>query len=118
MGLDTTHDAWSGGYISFNQWRTTVAELAGLPPYNSMEGCFGDISWEPYKNNPLFPLLYHSDCDGEIEWDKCGLIADSLEKLMAMTLHPSFDEDFAFKTKKFIEGARLAYSLRENIEFN
>lgn len=40
MGLDTSHDAWHGAYSAFMRWRTKIAEVAGLPPLQLMEGFF------------------------------------------------------------------------------
>lgn len=39
MGLDTTHDAWHGGYMAFNEWRRTLADAAGIP-LDLMEGFY------------------------------------------------------------------------------
>lgn len=38
MGLDTSHNAWHGPYGAFHRWRMKLAEVAGLPPLNMMEG--------------------------------------------------------------------------------
>lgn len=78
------------------------------------------LLWDAFKPNPLHELLYHSDCDGLIEWEKCNAIADELEKIL-----PELpDEDFGGhvglikdKTKTFIDGLRLAYDNQENLEF-
>lgn len=40
MGLDTTHSAWHGAYSAFMRWREKIAEVAGLPPLQLMEGFF------------------------------------------------------------------------------
>jgi hypothetical protein len=112
MGLDCSHNAWHGGYISFMHWRKKLAEVAGLPPLELMDGFFttgasgplyfGDetvsiwrekrealekllpISWDCLKPSPLHELLYHSDCEGEIASDHCGPIADALEALIPL----------------------------------
>jgi hypothetical protein len=55
MGLDITHDAWHGSYGSFMAWRTKIAELAGFPPLELMEGFY----YEDGINNP-FTLLEHT----------------------------------------------------------
>lgn len=79
------------------------------------------LLWDAFKPNPLHELLYHSDCDGLIEWEKCKAIADELEKLL-----PELpDEDsgghvgpMKEKTKTFIDGLLLAYERKENLEFH
>ena len=40
MGLDTTHDCWHGAYSAFMRWRKKLAEVAGLPPLELMEGFY------------------------------------------------------------------------------
>ena len=40
MGLDTTHDCWHGAYSAFMRWRRKLAEVAGLPPLELMEGFY------------------------------------------------------------------------------
>jgi hypothetical protein len=93
------------------RWRQALAEAAGLPPLELMEGFFSSldsgsslptlwhhpireysticridallpISWACLRPSPLHELLYHSDCDGEIPWESCGPIAEELEKLL------------------------------------
>lgn len=114
MGLDTTHDAWHGPYSSFNEWRRQIAKAAGMPPLNDMEGFGGDIPWDEYLNHPLYELLNHSDCDGDIAWDKCKVIADGLIEIL-----PKLEQSYMIdKTTKFIKGLMLAYNQQEKLEFH
>lgn len=53
MGLVCSHDAWHGAYSAFMQWRRKVAEVAGLPPLDLMEGFY-----EPLASGRL-PTLYY-----------------------------------------------------------
>jgi hypothetical protein len=116
MGLDCSHDAWHGAYSRFMSWRKLIANLAGLPPLELMEGFFGcggtgtlyfgqriddhtyghkqkdledrlPISWDCLKPSPIHALLCHSDCDGEIAAEDCEPIAKALEDLL-----PSFPD--------------------------
>jgi hypothetical protein len=95
------------------RWRRKLAEVAGLPPLDLMDGFFdgeeygtlyfgqkplGDvwkskredleqtlpISWDCLKPSALHELLNHSDCDGQIESSRCGPIADALEALLPL----------------------------------
>jgi hypothetical protein len=151
MGLDISHNTWHGAYSAFGRWRSKIAEVAGLPPLNLMEGFYDDsdspltllnykfpkgdelemfrlreifkqmpIRWECLKPNPLHDLLNHSDCDGFIDWDKCGAISDELEKLLPLLS----DENggghigsYREKTETFIAGLRSAYAAKERVEF-
>ena len=129
MGLDTTHNAWHGGYSAFMQWRTKIAQIAGYPPLRQMQGFGGYmgepegiIDWDSMTNKPLNYLLSHSDCDGHIPPVMCGKIADELEKLLPL-LKSEPDQmghigNWVDKTKQFIEGLRLANTEKENLEFH
>jgi len=111
MGLDTTHGAWHGAYSAFNTWRMLIAQYAGYPPLELMDGYYhendfallemsfpkGDeipmsrfraikkefpIKWEGLKPSALQILLLHSDCEGDISPEDCKAIADALTELM------------------------------------
>lgn len=148
MGLDTSHDCWHGAYSDFMRWRTELARAAGLPPLDLMEGFWSQltrpvfldhdaselsrrslerleeqlpISWACLKPDPLHELLDHSDCDGEIPWQSCAGIADSLERLLPKL--PDGDGgghigNWRDKTKQFITGLRLAAKRKENVDFH
>ncbi|MES1181174.1 MAG: hypothetical protein ABUL44_00110, partial [Flavobacterium sp.] len=119
MGLDTSHNAWHGPYSSFRYWREMIASKIGVN-LQKMEGFNGDIPFSTLPENPINVLLDHSDCDGEIKWEDCGPLADALEQLLPQLndhTHP-LPNYYSDKTKQFIEGCRLAYSLQENIEFH
>jgi hypothetical protein len=144
MGLDVSHDCWHGAYSAFMRWRGKLAEVAGLPPLDLMEGFypglidvlkyvsppFDDvveqwrkslpIRWEALKPDVLHILLYHSDCDGDIPTEYCDLLADRLEELLPLL--PTEQDyghigDWQKKTRKFIDGLRLAAKNGEPVEF-
>jgi hypothetical protein len=58
MGLDTTHDCWSGPYSSFARWREEVARVVGVP-LPLMEGFYSEppavaMDWaEPREGGPF-----------------------------------------------------------------
>lgn len=149
MGLDTTHDCWHGAYSAFMRWRQELAHAAGLPPLDLMEGFYtkGDyrdpiyfakkglkaddafadlerclpIKWECLKPSPLYVLLHHSDCEGELEWKDCGPIANALEDLLPKL--PNGDGgghigNWRDKTQTFIDGLRKANAAKENVVFH
>ena len=128
MGLDTSHDCWSGPYSSFNRWRTIVAQAAGIT-LECMEGFGGGwsedstpgtIKWESLPPSPLHLLLNHSDCDGHLRWEDCAAIADALEVLLprlpeCKPAGPFTPKDLALR---WIKGLRAAAKAKENIEFH
>lgn len=135
MGLDCSHDAWHGAYSAFDRWRQKLAEVAGLPPLDLMDGFYGSrcrlkypdidsklpISWDCLKPSPLHELLSHSDCDGEIAPDRCGPIADALEALIPLlpdeedTGHIGIWKE---KTAQFVKGLRAAAAAGEPLDFH
>ena len=147
MGLDVSHDCWHGAYSAFMRWRTKLAEVAGLPPLNLMEGfyteaepgsfvaCFsqrdresGDfmypglpIRWDCLKPDPLHALLHHSDCDGEIAAEVCLVIAERLMQLLPLLPDeeaPGHIGNWRAKTQAFIDGLRAAHAAGEPVNFH
>lgn len=119
MGLDTSHDAWHGGYGSFNIWREEIAKLSGIPKLSEMEGFGGNIVWD--IEHPLYALLNHSDCDGELTPDECKKTAEGLQIVYDKMDDAQFGGhigNIKNKTKQFIDGCLLAHSLNEPIDFH
>ena len=136
MGLDCSHNAWHGAYSAFMTWRRKLAEIAGLPPLDLMEGFYPSLSvykipefieenlpikWDCLKPSPLHELLYHSDCDGYIPSENCNAIADELEKLLPLL--PEEDHfghigNWRQKTETFIQGLRKAAESGEDLHFH
>lgn len=146
MGLSISHNAFNGSYSSFHYYRTKLAEYAGLPPLDLMEGYYSEdncnplailncqftkgdelemaslrrifkkmpIKWACLRQMELYKFLYHSDCDGYINWKACGKIANELTKLLSL-----MDGDIKMKelTKKLIAGMQLAYDRKEKLRF-
>jgi len=78
------------------------------------------IRWQSLKPSPLFELLSHSDCDGSIDAELCGPIADALERLL-----PELDSEggghignYAEKTRQFIKGLRAAAKEKKPLKFH
>lgn len=144
MGLDCTHNAWHGTYQAFMCWRSKLAEVAGLPPLELMDGFFNDstlyfgwpesswvdkkehleellpIRWECLKPSPLLELLNHSDCDGNIPANRCGLIADALEDIIPLLPEDNnegYIDNWSEKTAQFVAGLRAAASAGEPLRF-
>ena len=156
MGLDCSHKAWHGSYSAFMNWRIKLAEVAGLPPLELMDGFYNSldsdsvptlyhgtnirkpaygaesrpflsnlddrlpISWDCLKPSPLYELLYHSDCDGEIAFHHCESIADALESLIPLLPDEYVGGNIGNwreKTQKFVDGLRTAALAGEPLRF-
>lgn len=143
MGLDTTHEAWHGAYSAFARWRTTIADVGGFPDLDLMAGYYtpggrftGEpttfdtppglnglpIPWTAFMDNPLTPLLMHSDCDGWIEVKDLLPLAARLEELLPLLeLEGSGGGhigSYREKTRQFIDGCRKATKANERLEFH
>jgi len=140
MGLDTSHNAWSGAYSAFHTWQKMIADAAGLPPLVLMEGFYRPlygrgcssppmedldellpIKWDCLKPSPLHELLCHSDCEGEIPADHCAAIADALEAVIPKL--PEKDVgghigNVRKKTQRFVDGLRAAAEAGEPLDFH
>lgn len=114
MGLDTTHNAWHGSYSSFMSWRIEVAKKSMGISLRDMVGFGGEVEWsEENMQHPLYELLNHSDCDGEIDWRLCKDISNALYELA-----PQIEDGRErWHTLQFSKGAMLAYNQKQNIEF-
>lgn len=64
MGLDISHDTWHGAYSAFMRWREKIAEVAGLPPLELMEGFYFDKGSVHYSTN-MFSLIDHKYPKGD-----------------------------------------------------
>jgi hypothetical protein len=102
MGLDTTHDAFHGGYGSYLILREALMHAAGYrqtkdyPPTFEWDGDpdfdlpenkeiwdsarFGEIDNWPF--DPVLFLWAHEDCEGVIRPVIAGQIADRIEDLL------------------------------------
>jgi hypothetical protein len=158
MGLDTSHGCWHGAYSAFARWRGKLAEVAGYPPLEIMDGYFREedwwfmskeagwkklaegeeggkgfsfvirqvfdllpVPWTMFKHDPLYLLLYHSDCDGIIAAASCEPLAKRLEEIVGMAP----DEDLGGhigswhdKTRTFAQGLRKAAAAGEDVDFH
>lgn len=141
MGLSVSHGCWDGGYMGFKNWRNKLAEVAGFPPLQMMEGFYRQdewfgtrelsftgrqalallpIKWGALRDDPLIPLLNHSDSDGSIAWQDCGPLADRLEELISKLPEgdgPGHVRNWHQTTRNFVEGLREAASLKEDVAF-
>lgn len=138
MGLDTSHDCWHGPYSAFSRFRDALAEAAGFRHCTGPLGIpcveldWGGIcrmigsdlagEWKVMpvrhdgKPEPLIVLLAHSDCDGKIQANMCGPLADRIEELIPM-LDAAGDNFRTNDARRFVAGLRRAAQAGEPVEF-
>ena len=113
MGLDTTHGCWHRSYSAFDAFRLAVAKACGID-LNRMEGfCNDGVPWASMPPDPIFALLDHSDCEGEIAVRDLIPLADRLDAI-AVALPGGWGEAAA----KFAAGCRSAAAGNEPVEFH
>ncbi len=137
MGLDTTHDCWHGGYISFTNWRNKIGEAAGyeigvgpngIPGVLMPEGWWEALNednylgqWDKQPDDVLLILIAHSDCDGVIVHRDTKPLMDRLTELL-----PKIPDETAGghignwreKTQTFIDGLLRAHVAGEGVRFH
>lgn len=112
MGLDTSHDAWHGGYISFGQFRKEIAASIGIT-LDNMQGFHGTISWDGVQDDLKY-LLNHSDCDGYLKPGQCKKIAKRLREVEPLLPN----EWVRQKAIQFAKGCELAHKQKKKLEFH
>lgn len=74
---------WS--YSGFNIFRLELAKLIGMN-LMEMKGFSRNsesTQWDAVPYDPIFPLLNHSDCDGELTPEECSEVYPRLRELLA-----------------------------------
>ena len=121
MGLDCSHDAFSGGYGRFNRFRQLVCSAAGgkFPPHDDPQLDNGLIYYSDDFTGTSHPgfheFMSHSDCEGDISPEMCAMVANDLEELLPKI--KEIDENGFKWTSQFIKGCREAHALNEPLEF-
>lgn len=118
MGLDTSHNAWSGSYSSFNSWRTWLAKKCGFR-ISDMVGFGGSTEWTVEQAaHPLYSLLSHSDCDGELSVEECKAVQHGLAQIISEYNGGEEDKYMIDNCIQFRNGCNLAISKKEPIGFH
>ncbi|MEQ9091812.1 MAG: hypothetical protein RIE52_12020 [Balneola sp.] len=71
------------------------------------------LKWETLKPNPIHELLYHSDCDGYINFSSVRKMVPELEKLVNKEEQSEFQE----RLETFISGCKVAIKERSRLDF-
>lgn len=101
MGLDFSHGEAHWSYSGFHRFRVELAAAIGVD-LDQMQGFGGEISWENV-NNPIIPLLNHSDCDGELSPEECRQIAPKLKEIVSNWPEDDYDRRQAERLAEAME---------------
>ncbi len=95
---------WS--YSGFHRFRTKLAMAAGVAEsYEDFDTLRHTIISIKYPNEPIIPLLTHSDCDGDLGPDDCAAIAPRLRELLATLDDTDYDKEHGLKLAAALEYA-------------
>jgi len=119
MGLDTTHDCWHGSYSSFATFRKRLAKSIGEDYENLLE--LGGSKTPEEVNHPITPLLFHSDCDGDLSVEECESIVKGIDMILE-NLEPQEDDEYGYGFRgrliQFKIGCEEAIDLGEEVGFH
>lgn len=140
MGLDVSHDCWSGAYSGFSRFRDKLATVAGYEFIEDVArggrtmvaldyGSWPDANYYdppiiPFRADgtpdPLLLLLMHSDCEGRIRAEHVGALADRLTALLPDIEGDGHGHvgDYREATQQFINGLRMAELRNEDVVFS
>ena len=98
-------------YNQFNVFRHRIARSIGLDVYHGTgEDMYKTGRWKEIEHShPVYPLINHDDCEGELGPDDCGMVGAYLKTLIqewkkerdVEGINPALDYDIT-------EGERLA----------
>lgn len=135
MGLDVSHNAWSGAYSAFSRWRDALAKAAGYT-LATLEGDYRETilidwghvveknyygDWDTPPTDPLILLIAHSDCEGQIKVEHLAALADRLDELAPLLEGQDGGGHLgntANATRRFANACRTALAANEPLEFS
>lgn len=119
MGLDFSHGPgahWS--YSGFNVFRRRIAMSIGV--ISSIdEELYDNGVYKFLINEPIYPLINHSDCEGELTVEEMKQIIPQLKIIIdkwKVNSAPAIEYDIA-NGEAFIEAMEEAIKYDENLEF-
>lgn len=146
MGLEVSHDAWTGSYGAFSAWRAALAGTAGyevtadrdekgrISLKELTDAQYGVADWQITPDrldgewngeepaDPLLVLLLHADHTGYIHPGQALPLAERLEqlqpKLAGFTKDPEDEMGLETATRQFAEGLRRAAGYGESLVFH
>lgn len=146
MGLDTSHDAFHGGYGSFSIMRATLCLADGMTIEGGYAGTYtwpgeptalspdidarcelGEVDRDEFPWDPLIFLIRHQDCDGVIKPGMAAALADRIEEVLFKVdaetekFAPAWaipaEPNTTALAKQFMEGLRRSSAAGEDLEF-
>ena len=119
MGLDTSHNCWSGAYSSFNIFRYLLGYQIGINLDDYVGYGKTGVKDLTKIEHELMPLFNHSDCDGILSVEESKQIVIGFNRVLEnFNEKIESDEDFKEKIIQFRDGCLDAIKLNEEIDFH
>jgi hypothetical protein len=119
MGLDTSHNCWSGPYSSFNRFRFSLGHQIGID-LKDYQGYGGGGSKFLYEiEHDIMPLINHSDCEGKLTVKEAKRVAKGLTNILD-NFNDEIEADYNFKERitQFRDGCLDAVKQRQIVRFH
>ena len=118
MGLDFSHCNAHFSYHGFGEFRDALVKAIDPDKKQHLYDMYLDDTFRKYRDDPLFPLIDHSDNDGVLTPAELAKVIPRLEELLKK-LDPE-SEHFTFhreQGKEMLRGMRKAYRNNEDFKF-
>jgi len=113
MGIDFSHGEAHWSYSGFNRFRCKLIETMGLGDLNGM---YDDGSYTKLSSIPIYALINHSDCDGDLTVKEMEAIIPQLDLIINIWEANGDDYDVG-RGRDFITGMKDAIEDGESLEF-
>jgi hypothetical protein len=111
MGIDFSHCNAHWAYSGFHRVRNEIAKKLYDIDLDQMKGFNGKLKWD--KKIPLYPFLYHSDCDGKLSPKEIKRCLPDLRRVVNL-LENKYDRE---NLNLLIEGMENAVECKESLDF-
>lgn len=112
MGIDFSHGDAHWAYSGFMRFRNKLAEALGyVVPLSTM---YDDGSYTCMVNEPIWPLINHSDCEGELTVEEMQQIIPQLEDIINRWDDDDYDKSHGLD---LVESMQEAINENESLEF-
>jgi len=116
MGIDFSHGEARWAYSGFMRFRSRISETLG---YGDLKTMYDEGSHTAMQDEPIYPLINHSDCDGELTVKEMEMIIPQLESILTMWADKdkeNVDGD-VLRGRDLVEGMKDAIESDEVLEF-
>lgn len=114
MGLDFSHCDAHWSYTGFNHFRCRVASII-METEKTIDRLYDErMIYRYLMNEPIYPFIDHSDCDGKLTPDELKQIIPQLEDAVSK-IEDVYDKE---NGEKLLKGMKLALKNNEDLRFH